>query len=267
MRSGEDLVRQELEAHGLGFEMKLLTDIVPSKMSNPRLAEAHASLPLFTGRWAAEADGLEAEEADGGGAAQRKAAAMKADYTWLKFQPVLEIELFAALLYTGTDAQGQIRKALRNESDSEAQSWYWTIVALRHLVIKLAETPPDWLFHGLNNVRPPTRESIYGGGWVSYNNMISGSMSLPMGRRFALGEEGTAGPNRSNVGTVLHINMTDQEGIVAADMRWISKFPDEQEWLMIPGLSNFTGLHLYESRSEPLEGGELIHQMCTWSQS
>merc|ERR1719274_477016 len=105
----------------------------------------------------------------------------------MKARPVLDVELLAGILYTGTEAQGQIRKALREPARNmaPAEGWKWTIIALRHLVMKLAEDPPDRLYHGLNNVNLPPQESL-AKSWsfkqrgMSYNNLISGSMSLEM---------------------------------------------------------------------------------------
>jgi len=260
-REGVELVRRELEAQGLGFEMEMLETVVPSKRLHPRLAEAHASRPGFHVRMPSNySEDLRAET-------------LQADYDWLKERPVWDVELLAGLLYTGTDAQGRIRRALREPSTEAAEKWRWTLAAVRHLTIKLAETPPPWLFHGLNNVRPPAtgscwKQEAYGGGnpFVSYTNLVSGSMSLKMARTFAKGEMGTAGPAPASHGLVLHMDMAKSTGVATADMRWISKFPDEQEWLVVPGIWQYTGLYLHDSKSEALsEGGELIHQECVWN--
>ena len=84
-------------------------------------------------------------------------------------KPLHNAELLALLVYTGTDAQGAIRKALREvlptgqqqfsqrQAGPSALSWKWTILAIRHAVIKLAELPPSILYHGLNNVCLDTR--------------------------------------------------------------------------------------------------------------
>lgn len=253
-RNGLALVQQELEAHGLGFEMKMVAEVVPKLRENPRLEEAHRSMEALTwfksewpgsytmGKWK-DTGKVEA----------------------LKRLPVLDVELFAALLYTGTDAQGDIRRALREPIDHRelADGWRWTIAALRHLVIKLAERPPEWLYHGLNNVRMPGRGDLYGSSWLSYNNLVSGSMSVKMARLFGKGEKGTVAAS-SKYGTVLHFDMGRSRGVLAADMRWISKFGDEQEWLTIP-VHVCAGLYLGNARSEPQDGGgELLHQLCYW---
>jgi len=249
-RDGVRLVQQELESHGLGFEMHMLDSVVPTKRLHPRFLEAHASRPDYH-------------------CTEEQHRMMKRRCSELKERPVLDVELFAGLLYTGTDAQGQIRAALRAPATdlSMANGWKWTITALRHLIIKLAEKPPDWLFHGLNNVKPPSKDSAYTFSqdpWVGYNNIVSGSMSLDMGRTFAKGEGGTVS-NPSKFGLVLHMNMAKSPSIIAADMRWLSKFKDEQEWLLMPLLHKYEGLYLTDSRSEPLpNGGELTHQECVW---
>jgi len=249
---GVDLVRKELEAHGLGKEMWMLEGVVPAKRSHPRLAEAHSKMPKVLGLSSFTVESR--------------------PYAELKRQPVLDVEILAGLLYTGTDAQGQIRKALReatSNTDTEtACGWRWTLTALRHLIAKLAEDPPERLYHGLNNVRPPSTDSLWGSGWASYNNVVSGSMALEVAKIFAKGEGGTV-VNAKHFGTVFHFNLEKSNetypAMLCADVRWLSKFADEREWLMIP-LSTYGGVKLGQSRSEPLpSGGELIHQECWWS--
>jgi len=247
-KHGLALVQKELEAHGFGSEMHMLEDVVPLKREHPRFKEAHSAELL-------------------GNLISRE--------TWkaVKEMPVLDVEIFAGLLYTGSDVQGIIRKALREplENIELAEGWSWTIRALEHLVIKLAERPPEFLYHGLNNVKPNltainpvyTPEELC----TSYNNFVSGSMSLEMARTFAKGEAGTvASPAR--YGTVFHFNMVSSTvcgntSMFCADMRWLSKFADEQEWLMLPTHS-WCYLKMGQSRSEPIPGGELLHQECAW---
>merc|ERR1712007_271977 len=88
--------------------------------------------------------------------------------------------------------------------------------------------------------------------------------SLDMARTFAIGEGGTV-TSAAKYGTVFHFDMTKLEalGLYCADMRWLSKFADEQEWLMFP-LKPMCHLEMGHSRSEPIPGGELLHQECWW---
>ena len=88
-------------------------------------------------------------------------------------------------------------------------------------MIKLAETPLEWLYHGLNHARPPIRDSAYKRRSGVDQLQPFGQWKhefLAMGRCFALGKQGTAGKTRSNVGTVLHINISESTVIVAADI-------------------------------------------------
>merc|ERR1711920_357050 len=118
-----------------------------------------------------------------------------------------------------------------------------------------------------------------GAPWGGYSNIVSGSMSLDMASIFAKGEGGTVS-TASSVGTVFHVDLCksnynpletigydkykDGAAVIYADMRWISKFRDEHEWLMVP-CSTWSGIRLGKSRSEPLaSGGELLHQECWW---
>jgi len=171
-------------------------------------------------------------------------------FAFMKGRPVTDVELFVLVLYTGTEAQGQIRRALR-QKDGSAEEWRWTTIAIRHAVIKLAEDPPESLYHGLNGVRLSdetlvcnergTLAAIYGTYYSTYFNLISGSMDEDIARDFAAGAGGTVA-SPSTVGTVLCFCHWDscsgspmRMGFAAcADLRWISKFPYEQEWLMVP---------------------------------
>jgi hypothetical protein len=79
-----------------------------------------------------------------------------------------------------------------------------------------------------------------------YSNLISTSMSVDMATTFAVGAGGTvAQADVKTVGAVLCFDTArgDRFGRASerayADLRWISKFPDEQEWLMIP-LNSFS---------------------------
>lgn len=242
-KHGVALVQKELEAHGLGSEMHMLVDVVPQIRQHPRLKEAH-STELHPHGFYIDV------------------------WRTVKRMPVLDVEIFAGLLYTGTDAQGSIRKALREpvENIDFAESWSWTIRALQHLIIKLDEQPPDFLYHGLNNVRPNPNSWSQQTGQLrgSYNNFVSGSMSLDMARTFAKGEGGTV-TSAGRYGTVFHFNTHQVAGtsMFCADMRWLSKFADEQEWLMLPTVS-WGYLEMGKSRLEPIPGGELLHQECSW---
>ena len=210
---GEEHIQRELHAHGLEHEMRLLTEVVPTVRRHPRLAQAQA----------ADSEPKRLENA--------------------LLSSILDIELFALLLYTGTDAQGMIRKALRSPEGSGAETeWYWTVQAIKHAVIKLSEPPPQFLFHGLNGVSidpsETTRISSSDSFAFGYTNLISTSMSIDMATTFAIGAGGTvASSGVSTVGCVLRFDTTlgiNKYERAYADLRWISKFPDEQEWLLVP---------------------------------
>ena len=231
--SGTDLVCGELQAHGLEHEMRLL-GVVAELRRHPRLAEAQAAL-----------------------SPSKRYGARKASNE-ISSQPVLDVELLALLLYTGTDAQGKIRWAIRSkpEADVSVGGWFWTIQAIRHAVIKLSEDPPKQLHHGLNGVfidesvlpaqvfdwktkscpeKPSVPSQAFG-----YANLISTSMSVDMATTFAKGEGGTVASAQTH-GSVLSFDTTVgfTHELAYADLRWISKFPDEQEWLLVP-LSTFS---------------------------
>ncbi|CAE7695385.1 unnamed protein product [Symbiodinium sp. CCMP2456] len=177
---------------------------------------------------------------------------------------------------------------------SEVKEWQWTCHALRHAAIKLEEPPPAMLYHGLNNVRPPDPDSLYwhsdgfGDGDFfgdgddmdppnefppssSYSNFISGSMSLDMARKFAHGCGGTV-TDAGSSGCVLHISLGQgagklswqSEGLIVADMRWISKFPDEQEWLIVPTASSLALYFQERTRERTPAGGEIVRLSCEW---
>jgi len=249
-RNGIFLLQAELDAHNLGFERRLLTDVVPDKRRHPRLLEAFQAKPHLA-------------------TYQNRKESNHAVPAMLKTCEVLDAELWAGLIYTGTDAQGDIRRWLRLPVDgcSEACDWKWTIIALKHLAVKLAEEPPTRLFHGLNNVLPPSEAGLTGldpfDRVMSYNNLVSGSMSLPMARIFALGEGGTV-VKQARRGLVMHIAPSPH--VVVADMRWISKFPTEEEWLMVPCLHCWAGIIVEDYQNEVTKSGaELVHMKCTFS--
>ena len=278
---GMSLLRRELKIHNLEFEMSLVDTVVPRLRRNPRLREASSAIPWLT---STPCPPSEFDVHFQVGYHKKKLGLLRK----LKERPITDAELLACLLCTGTDAQGLIRRALRSPSSTgDAKGWKWTCHALRHAAIKLAEPPPSVLYHGLNNVQPPDPDSLYypteydsddmdppvelppSG---SYSNFISGSMSIDMARKFAVGGGGTVA-NPSSSGCVLHISLGEgagklswrSEGLIVADMRWISKFPDEQEWLIVPTAPN---LALYFQQDPVTErtpfGGEIIHLKCEW---
>eukprot|EP01047_Picozoa_sp_COSAG01_P007421 COSAG01_NODE_282_length_19505_cov_101.588117_3_plen_553_part_00 len=217
---GEARIRGELRAHGLEHEMSMLGHVVPTLRRHPRLAQAQMA---------------ESNTKGSGGF-----------LGGIQAQGVLDIELFALLLYTGSEAQGMIRKALRAPADDLASitGWQWTLHAIKHAVMKLSETPPKWLYHGLNGVSMKEEDYRVDTGYgmhyhmFSYANLISTSMSMDMATTFAIGAGGTvAAADVKTVGSVLcfdtEVGSYEHERVYA-DLRWISKFPDEQEWLMIP---------------------------------
>lgn len=221
---GLDLVQAELEHHNLGHVMNMVSSVVPRLRTNPRMRQAHSTDPY-------DDDDDEHEHLE--------LAKM------LKIRAITDVELFSLLIYTGTKAQGEIRRAMRMNPDdrAEAESWKWTIAAIRHAVIKLAETPPAVLYHGLNGVKVTDESSVgvHDIGTGAYWNLVSGSMSERVAKDFASGNGGTV-RSRSSLGTVLRFRFqSDDESLQAvacADLRWISKFPYEEEWLMVPLSSN-----------------------------
>ena len=213
---GVDLICSELRAHGLEHEMHLLNSVVPTLREHPRLKEAENSESpcKLTGK-------------------QGKL---------LSKIPVTDLELFSLLLYTGTEAQGMLRKALRSTNgDKTLDGWWWTIQLIRHAVIKLSEPQPQTLYHGLNGVvliEQSSGDTTLVPNALNYANFISTSMSKEIATVFAVGAGGTVKQSDAQqVGTVLcfpNIKRGYAHELAIADMRWISKFPDEQEWLMMP---------------------------------
>ena len=217
--NGVDLICSELRAHGLEHEMHLLNSVVPTLREHPRLKEAEGSV---------------------------SPCKLHGQGKILSKIPVTDLELFSLLLYTGTEAQGMLRKALRSTNgDKTLDGWWWTIQLIRHAVIKLSEPQPQTLYHGLNGV-VLIEQSCGDKGWktglvpnaLNYANFISTSMSKEIATVFAVGAGGTVKQSDAHmVGTVLCFPNIEREyahELAIADMRWISKFPDEQEWLMMP---------------------------------
>jgi hypothetical protein len=178
---------------------------------------------------------------------------------------VTDEELLALLIYTGSAAQGDIRKCLREFDQFRGGDfprkfkWNFTTRLITSAVRKLNEPPPPQLYHGLNGV-VGTEQTF-----VSYNNLVSTSMSLSMARIFALGEGGTVSPSsQSSIGLVLHLDtatfgtLLEEKSFVVADMRWLSKFPDEEEWLWVP---HHTGGHAFWDLERPQAeaGSRLMH--------
>lgn len=206
---GLSLIERELQQHGLAHEMHMVTSVVPRLKLHPRLPMAISACP--------------------------QDHHYQQQIEMFKRRPLKDVHLFALLLYTGTEAQGKIRKAMRARPDEpgEALSWQWTIRAIRHAVFKLAEDPPECLYHGLNGVKI-TGESVddsIDSGTGAYWNLISGSSDIEVAKDFAAGAGGTVS-DVSSVGAV--INFSRSKYSVAADLGWISKFGYEKEWLMIP---------------------------------
>ena len=219
--NGVDLICSELREHGLEHEMHLLNSVVPTLREHPRLKEAENS---------------------------ESPCKLHGQGEILSKIPVTDLELFSLLLYTGTEAQGMLRKALRSTNgDKSLDGWWWTIQLIRHAVIKLSEPQPQTLYHGLNGVVLTEEhlvqyysDSLYA---LNYANFISTSMSKEIATVFAVGAGGTVDDSDAHlVGTVLCFPRDGPATpfkigaceLAIADMRWISKFPDEQEWLMMP---------------------------------
>jgi len=240
-RQGSQLVLAELEQHGLGHELTLLQEVVPRLRSKARLQEAHRCNPFH---------GIPAPEEGSQSAFGREMLLFMKQYS------ILDVELWSLLIYTGTEAQGAIRKSMRKaeHDDSDAEAWRWTITAMRHAVMKLAERPPQTLYHGLNGVKVDkssiedesltinhipfflgSAEKNVGAYW----GLVSGSMNKDIATAFASGNGGTV-PNPTLVGTVLCFGEWSTQPFVSAhaDLRWLSKFPYEEEWLMIPTTSH-----------------------------
>ena len=142
------------------------------------------------------------------------------------------MELFSLLVYTGTEAQGKIRKVMRGQDRGAFAAWKWTITAIRHAVMKRAETPPLPLCHGLN-VTSESCKIWRADAQGSHCNLVSFSINKDIARESAAGAGGTV-DSPSTFGTVMQF-MADREGCLAfGDMHWISKFGYEREWLMVP---------------------------------
>ena len=214
--NGVDLICSELRAHELEHEMHLLNSVVPTLREHPRLKEAEGCV-----------------------------SPCKLTSTQGKILskiPVTDLELFSLLLYTGTEAQGMLRKALRSTNcDNPLDGWWWTIQLIRHAVIKLSEPQPQTLYHGLNGVvlfEDKSGNTPLVPNALNYANFISTSMSKEIATVFAVGAGGTVDDSDAHlVGTVLcfpNYYSNRAHELAVADMRWISKFPDEQEWLMMP---------------------------------
>ena len=90
--NGKELIRAELRAHGLEHEMHLLDDVVPRLRRHPRLETAF-----------------------------KNSCDVKRHFKCIAQRPVTDVELLVLLLYTGTDAQGQIRKYLRTPDGGETE--------------------------------------------------------------------------------------------------------------------------------------------------
>lgn len=189
--------------------------------------------------------------------------------------PLTDAELLVTLLYTGTAIQGDLRKWIRNDDEFFTSRWVCTVRTLKLAVWKLQETPPDMCYHGLNGVLARQRKQF------QYLNVLSLSMEFSIAKNFAQGCGGTVS-DPSHVATVLCVNTKsfhEQEesrfrriGIPPkswyfADMRWLSKFPSEKEWIMVPfytGISAFMdcqrlpaedGVHLWLVVSNVIERG------------
>jgi len=153
-----------------------------------------------------------------------------------------KLEHFLALLiYTGTEMQSDIRKEFR---DDICANYKWTYVSLmiREAVKLLSEQPPKLLYHGLNGVIAKT------GDQVCYDNFVSFSQSYDVAIDFAKGKPTAKTPKQIGMILILdtselkswgQANLLKSKGLVSqtwyfADMRKISKFPAEQEWLYFP---------------------------------
>ena len=163
--------------------------------------------------------------------------------------------------------------------------WWWTVQAIRHAAIKLSEPPPRWLYHGLNGVGLLNPRKYYaewgpGPGFLSdgyvcgYANLISTSMSEDMATTFAKGQGGTVDTAQA-LGSVLCFDSRREDQanghheLATCDLRWISKFPDEQEWLLIPTHQALTAFFQCEGggwrAACPKDGGHSGKRMLTRS--
>ena len=101
--------------------------------------------------------------------------------------------------------------------------------------------------------------------------IVGGSMDEVVARTFALGQGGTVAAGASHVGLLLRFDMAPCEYAVCADMRWISKYAEEQEWIMLP-IGFDTIIRVLDGRhvervapdAEHPGGGELLHQPVRW---
>lgn len=188
-------------------------------------------------------------------------------------EAVSDVDLLMALVYTGTDVQGNLRWWLRQDIDKYPGKWGRCAHALSRCVGRLEEEPPRWLYHGLNGVKVPEGAEHHG----TYDNFISLSTSYEVAAAFAKGHMGTAGPVPGEVATVLCFDVrTFWEPHICkhgpakgachkvfrlADMQWLSKFPAEKEWLMTPGNKQGNGPYM---KFKPLAKVDGIFRWHVW---
>ena len=176
----------------------------------------------------------------------------------------------AGLHYTSTDVQGELRRFLRSDFRLDGPwrlKWQTLTAALRSAAIALHETPPDEMYHGLNGVHVPPTDPDDDTGF-HYLNFISLSMSLKVAQTFALGIAGTVS-KPSTRGTVLFVDMrsdSQAEDYAVADVRWISKFPDEQEWLCPQCCDSelWVVAEVRGKKNKSIKGNSRIHYLCHW---
>lgn len=157
--------------------------------------------------------------------------------------------------------QADIRTWLRigeayGEYGPAAKKWEITTFLIAEAVVALQETPPPILYHGLNGVKLDSdinAEQFFGQKFFWYNNLISTAPDPSIARSFASGTGGTVAEPAS-AGTIISFqteSFVPEE--VPADMQWLSKFPDEREWLVRP--SGFFLLDKFEIEPE----GGIVH--------
>lgn len=141
---------------------------------------------------------------------------------------------FALLIYTGTAMQSDIRKEFRTDDDISSIEYKWGYVSrtICRAVKLLSEEPPKLLYHGLNGVKAKNGDVVF------YDNFVSFSQSFEVAKDFANGNPTVKKPKKTGMILVLDTSQLKDGSkslvnsyFYFADMRKISKFPGEEEWL------------------------------------
>lgn len=172
--------------------------------------------------------------------------------------------MLGCIIYTGTEAQGDIRRWLRTPMSEQKGRWKQTVDVIRAAVLALREDPPATCYHGLNGVE--LEANCYRGFAGQYSNLISVAMDYEVGLNFARGLGGTVN-DRNSQGLLLHVDTAEFYSIghwVLADMRLISKFPDETEWLMVPLCFGRGGLGTFKSLPSRADTPGIVHVKMGW---